>query len=550
MSIVLGIDTGGTFTDGVIYDNSRNTVLTKAKTPTVHADLSESVSAVLDALDFDKPEAIDKIVLSTTLATNAIVEGKGRPVGLIAIGAEPKDPLPTPWVKSVAGKIGIKGKELMPLDEDAAEKAIEALMPHAEAFAVSGMMSTRNNSHELAVKAMIENKTTAPVICAHALSGQLGFHDRTVTAVLNAGLIPIIHDFIGAVIRALDAKKITAPVFIVKGDGHLATLDFIKEKPVETILSGPAASMIGAVTLSGADNAIVADMGGTTTDTGIVTNRSLTLSPVGAKVGRWQTHVDSAKLTTTGLGGDSAIVIENGKPVLTPARVIPACRRADAEAAPVLTPTDILHLSGELSRWDTKKAKKALDAQAEACGSDPKTLLSDLKNLVYRRIDEDVLKAYADLAYPVLAIGAPAGSWYHNLRDRTGRDAIIPEHHEVAAAVGAAVAAVEERATALVRPDEENDGFVAHIMGETASFSDKDTAVAFAADAAKARVTALAEAQGVGTPTVSVDIQTIENRTSWKTEYIKTVIHAVARAASVQSVREESKSYDYHLTGN
>ena len=87
-------------------------------------------------------------------------------------------------------------------------------------------------------------------------------------------------------------------------------------------------------------------------------------------------------------------------------------------------------------------------------------------------------------------------------------------------------------------------------MGETASFSDKDTAVAFAADAAKARVTALAEAQGVGKPTVSVDIQTIENRTSWKTEYIKTVIHAVARAASVQSVREESKSYDYHLTGN
>ncbi len=550
MSIVLGIDTGGTFTDGVIYDNSRQSVLTKAKTPTDHDHLSESVSAVIDALGADESSAIDKIVLSTTLATNAIVEGKGRPVGLIAIGAEPQAPLPTPYVKSVSGKIGIKGKELLPLDEDAARESIDALLPHAQAFAVSGMMSTRNNSHELAVKAMIEKKSTVPVVCAHALSGQLGFHDRTVTAVLNAGLIPIIHEFIAAVTKALSAKNISAPVYIVKGDGNLAALDLIKQKPVETILSGPAASMIGAVTLSGLDSAIVVDMGGTTTDTGIVTDKSLTLSPIGAKVGRWQTHVDSAKLTTYGLGGDTAIVVKDGKPALTHTRVVPACRLDDARNCLTLTPTDVLHLTGELSRWHTSKAEFVLKKQAEACGKNPDIYLSDLKTLIHACIDERVFHAYRDLSYPAAAIGAPAKSWYFDLTERTGRAVVIPEHHEVAAAVGAAVAAVEERAEALVRPDEENDGFVAHIMGETTSFSDKDAAVDFAKDAVKQRVSALAAAQGVSNPTVSVDVKDIENRTSWKTEYIKTVIHAVAKAAPTRTVREETRSYDYHLTGN
>ena len=129
---------------------------------------------------------------------------------------------------------------------------------------------------------------------------------------LNAGLLPIVNSFINAIKKVLKQLDIKAPVFVVRGDGSIVKLDVIQNKPIDTVLSGPAASMIGAINLSKIQDAIVADMGGTTTDIGVVRNKRVELSPDGAVIGSWKIRIKSAKLYTFGLGGDSQINSRNG----------------------------------------------------------------------------------------------------------------------------------------------------------------------------------------------------------------------------------------------
>ncbi len=542
MKQVLGIDTGGTFTDAVLWDPQAAAVLAKAKAPTTHDDLKIGIGASIDGLALADPSAIDRVVLSTTLATNAIVEGQGRPTGLILIGGEPKGELPAAAVARVAGKINIKGREVEPLVPGEVAAAVDKLAPRVEALAVSGMMSVRNSAQELAVKAAVRAVSDMPVVCGHELSTKLGYTDRTVTAVLNASLIPIIAQFVAAVTRTLADKGIAAPVFIVKGDGSLASLDFIREKPIETILSGPAASILGALALAGTADGIVADMGGTTTDTGVVRNNTLTLSPVGAKVGSWQTQVDSAKLATYGLGGDTAIVPAAGGPRLTTHRVLPVCRGG----AGALTPTDLLCARGQLDRWDAAPVQAALQAQADACGMDAAAYADQAAALVLGTIADPILSAYekdAPPEMPVVAIGAPAGAWYAALAgaDKTGRRVVVPEHYEVANAVGAATAAVAERVAALVRPDEANDGFAAYVDGDSAYFKEKADAVAYAEAKALARVRAKAEGQGSAEITAQVKSEDITRKVGWRTVYVETRVRAAARAGRLK-LAEEAKA--------
>ena len=527
METVLGIDTGGTYTDAVLLDKKTNTVLKKAKSPTTREDLAVGIRKSIEGLEVENRTAIEKVVLSTTLATNAIVEGEGRATGLIIIGELPKGELPQNAMAQVQGKVNIKGKEVIPLDMAQVEDACDAIAPGVEAFAVSGMMSVRNASQELAVKAFIREKYGLPVVCGHELSSQLGFHDRTVTTVLNASLIPILREFIDGVRRTLAAQGITAPVYMVKGDGNLASLSFILEKPIESILSGPAASVIGALSLADCADGIVVDMGGTTTDSGVVLDHTLTLAPIGARVGDWQTQIDSAQINTWGLGGDTQILSEDGAPVLTGHRILPACRGGDRG----LTPTDILHCTGDFEAWDKALAMSQAKAQApENTGA----YLAAAERLILDTIREKVLAQYGDTALPVVAIGAPAGAWYEKIGAVTDYQVIIPEHHEVANAVGAAMASVEERVAALVRPDEENDGYVAHIGGLCKCFKDKAAAVAFASEEAKAQSIARAQSQGLSEVSAQVFAEDIVEKIGWRERYIETKIRAVAKATTLK----------------
>ena len=332
-NLALGIDTGGTFTDGVIFDLDQKTVEAKTKVETTRHNLTLAINRCLDNLVDNLKEKkgnqvnfgqIKMVSLSTTLATNAIVEGQGAEVGLIQIGFESRQGLPTPYYASVAGGCNIKGRIKEELDLDAAKKAIHEMKDQVDAFAVSGYLSVRNPIQEMQISELIRELTGYPVVSAHQLSTDLGMHERTVTAVLNARLMPLITDLMDSVKEGMGRLGIEAPLMVVRGDGSLISETMARDKPIETILSGPAASIIGALTLTGIQKGIVIDMGGTTTDVAVLNEGRPSLNQEGAEVGGWLTRVKAAQITTIGLGGDSLVqVSKNAELSVGPQRVFP-----------------------------------------------------------------------------------------------------------------------------------------------------------------------------------------------------------------------------------
>ncbi|MEE0775609.1 MAG: hydantoinase/oxoprolinase family protein [Bacillota bacterium] len=307
MAIVLGIDTGGTYTDGVIIDLDSRKILSATKASTTHRDLIVGIRNTINQLDYDNLDTLDYVALSTTLATNAIVENRGCRVGLLLLGFTPEKELPPCEMAILPGVMDIQGVELEPLDLDKTRAAIESMRDKVDAVAVSGFFSVRNPEHENTVKAMVREILGLPTVAAHELSTVLGMQERTVTAVLNARLISVIDELMTATKNALKERNIDAPIMIVKGDGSLMNESVARERPIETILSGPAASIIGATFLNHSENGLVLDMGGTTTDIAILKDGRPRLDIEGAKVGGWRTRVAAAEANTFGLGGDSRI---------------------------------------------------------------------------------------------------------------------------------------------------------------------------------------------------------------------------------------------------
>ena len=262
--------------------------------------------------------------LSTTLATNSVVEGKGADVGVFLLGQKTVGNIPSDYCFHIAGGHDSAGLPLKDLDLAAAEKYIEECKDKVSAFAVSGFMSVRNPEHEQALKEFIIKKYGFPVICGHELTSTLGAHERAVTATLNGRLIPVIKELIEAVKLTLSETGINAPLMLVRGDGSLVMADTALDRPIETMLSGPAASIIGARYLSKLQDAIVADMGGTTTDTAVIRNGLPLVSNDGAMVGGFLTRVKAVDIHTIGLGGDSFVQLSAKDGVkLGPMRVLP-----------------------------------------------------------------------------------------------------------------------------------------------------------------------------------------------------------------------------------
>jgi N-methylhydantoinase A/oxoprolinase/acetone carboxylase beta subunit len=325
MNLGLGIDTGGTYTDSVIIDLDGGKVLSKSKALTTRNDLSIGISNSIDKLDSSLLSTIKLVSVSSTLATNSVVEGKGCRVGLIVAGYEFDKSILVEEAIQIRGGHGLNGERKEELDLEMAKNFVLAVKDKVDGFALSSYLSVRNPEHEIAMKHLLESLTLNPVVCGHDLSSKLGFNERTVTAVLNAKLIPIIADLVASVKSVLKSRSIEAPLMIVKGDGSLMGESVAKKRPVETILSGPAASLTGARYLTREDEAVVIDVGGTTTDIGILRNGKPRLDPEGALIGGWRTRVRAADISTSGIGGDSRVVVHNGKIHLAPLRVVPLC---------------------------------------------------------------------------------------------------------------------------------------------------------------------------------------------------------------------------------
>jgi N-methylhydantoinase A/oxoprolinase/acetone carboxylase beta subunit len=331
MAILLGIDTGGTYTDAVLLDDKRG-VISTAKAPTTKHDLSVGIQNAVSKVLSDARPNIQLVSLSSTLATNAIVEGQGSPVCLILIGYDPRIAEEADFqgflnrknIVFVDGGHDTSGDERHPLDIAAARKAIRRHAPQVTAFAVSSYFGVRNPEHELRVKREIRRLTNLPVTCGHELTSNLDAPRRALTVAMNARLLDMLAQLILAVSQILTRQGIDAPLMVVRGNGTLMEAKVALERPVETILSGPAASLIGARYLSGTDESIIIDMGGTTTDIGVMHESHPIIDARGAQVGGWRTMVEAVDVQTTGLGGDSE-VSRNGSGGLGvgPRRVVP-----------------------------------------------------------------------------------------------------------------------------------------------------------------------------------------------------------------------------------
>ena len=325
----LGIDAGGTYTDVVLYDFRRDEVLQKAKSLTTKWDFTVGIGKALDQLDSARLERVDLVSISTTLATNAIVEGRGQKVGLLIFppyGLFASSDITYRPIGILEGKLEVDGRELAPVNRELARREILRLLDEEQvtAFAVSGYGSHSNPAHELQIKEMIRQETSLSVTCAHELSDKSNYRIRSVTAALNAGIIPCLASFLDDADTALRGRGIAAPRVVVRSDGTLMSLPMARRRPIETILSGPAASVAGASYLAGLENAMVLDVGGTTTDTATIRDGVVETCREGASVGGWKTHVGALDLQTVGLGGDSLIARgRNGQLCIGPLRVAP-----------------------------------------------------------------------------------------------------------------------------------------------------------------------------------------------------------------------------------
>ena len=423
MSLVIGLDTGGTYTDAALLDAASGQVLATGKALTTREDLSiglgGAIARVLDAYvtgngqtgggqtgggqtgggqtgggqtGGGKPGDIGLVSLSTTLATNAVVEGVGGRVGLVMIGfdeaalerADLARALGQDPVAFITGGHKPDGGVQAMLDRDALRCAAETFGDEVSAFAIAGHFATRNPEHEIAARDLLRELTGLPITCSHELSSALGGPRRALTAVLNARLINLLERLITATEAIMADQGLTCPLMVVKGDGSLLHSDFARTRPVETVLSGPAASLSGAAFLAGTDTALIADIGGTTTDIAFLQNGAPRLRAEGALVGGWQTMVEAAEIRTCGLGGDSEVRAvtrgRDGGVTLGPRRAVPLSLLATQHpeiiaimeeqlglAVPMQTDARFVfpvmpdEVPGWLTRSETRLAQKAIE---------------------------------------------------------------------------------------------------------------------------------------------------------------------------------------------
>ncbi|CAD0184707.1 Acetophenone carboxylase gamma subunit [Ruegeria sp. THAF57] len=395
MALALGVDTGGTYTDAVLVRDEKD-VIASAKSLTTRADLAigvgKAISAVLEQAQVS-PDQVSMASLSTTLATNALVEGQGGRVALVYIGFKQadldrhglKDALKGDPAVVLSGGHTHAGAEAAPLDIDALLSFLDS-HTGVSGFAVAAQFATRNPAHELEAARIIAEKTGAPVTCSHHLSAKLNGPKRAVTAVLNARLIGMIDRLIGRAQDQLVDLGISAPMMVVRGDGALMSAEQARDRPIETILSGPAASIVGASWLTGAENALVSDIGGTTTDIALIRDGKPAIDPAGAQVGGFRTMVEAVAMRTHGLGGDSQVHVKTeglpGGVFLGPRRVLPVSLIAVEHPEVVHPVLDAQLRATTVGEHDTRFARRVPGLPAQGLGPREDALLDRLGDRV------------------------------------------------------------------------------------------------------------------------------------------------------------------------
>jgi N-methylhydantoinase A/oxoprolinase/acetone carboxylase beta subunit len=573
------------------------------------------------------------------LATNAIAEGKGKRVALLLIGYDPElvasfrleSRFATPNFYYFTGGHDLYGREKEELDLPGILAQVSRIKDQVDAIAVSSYFSPLNPEHENRVYRAVSRICDVPIVLGHQLSTKLGSIERATTAALNASLLAVLQDFVIAVRRAMERRNIDAPLMVVRGDGTLMSDEFAARTPVETIHSGPAASAIGGRFLSNLGDALVVDVGGTTTDLALLIDGQVTVSEEGATVSGYKTAVQAANLLSIALGGDSHIYLtRESRVAVGPERVVPLAhlsnrhpqvaqnlkalarrqwsqatpdwleywhllrdpsadlvKTAQAEALveflrdgprPVpeivkhlgvlhvgqisanellrqeiigkagLTPTDLLHIEGRYTPWDTESSKVAWQVFARHLFQEP----DELGQQVWRQItemivhailvflseknlpllnergtaeDEDIgrwffynslydvhphLETRMRLRQPLIGIGAPAGFFLADVAKALHTDLILPKHHEVANALGAVAGTVMVVEEILVYPILSSSGlevlgYYVQTSEERSDFEELEDALTYARDMGQERALGAAIRSGAGNPQVTLE---------------------------------------------
>ncbi|MEI6100735.1 MAG: hydantoinase/oxoprolinase family protein [Eubacteriales bacterium] len=355
MKIGIGIDTGGTYTDAVLYDFEDKKICFSAKSLTTKEDLSIGIGNALDGLPADLSLQAELISLSTTLATNACVEEKGGRAKLVFIGLEEKiieqfgsayGFVSSENIIYLNSEITGKGDIQVAPDWEAFERNCKSLFSACDAVGIVALHAIHNNAvQEKKAKKIIQQQLDLPVVCGHELFSDINAVQRGVSILLNARLVPVIAEFLDSIKKALDQRNIKAPTVIVRSDGSLMSEEFTGLRPVETLLCGPAASVIGGMHLSGSQNSVLVDMGGTTTDIALVQDNKPVQVKSGIQIGKWKTFVKGLFIDTFGLGGDSAVRFKSGSLYLDNSRVIPLCIAASQYPSVTVKLQELLSLN-------------------------------------------------------------------------------------------------------------------------------------------------------------------------------------------------------------
>ncbi|MCI5144971.1 MAG: hypothetical protein D3923_05435 [Candidatus Electrothrix sp. AR3] len=308
-SYSIGIDTGGTCTDGVLVNNSTLEVVHWVKEPTTHHDLGIGVGRVLEKLlSFGiSPEEVIKLSVSTTLATNAVVEDRGARVGLLVFGYVRHFKLPITANIFLKGGHKITGEEDEPLDIEGLVDSVQGLKGEVDSYAVCGGMSIKNPTHELVAEEAITMVDPKPVFCSHQVSDNPGMQARAATACLHAKLMPLMVGFLSSIQISMLNAGLSCPVTIICGNGKGAGLDEAVQRAAITMASGPAATARFGCT-AGEPLALIVDVGGTTTDVCMIRDGHPVLSNEGCRISQWQTHVEAIDMYTAAGGGDSHVI--------------------------------------------------------------------------------------------------------------------------------------------------------------------------------------------------------------------------------------------------
>lgn len=439
----LGVDVGGTNTDAVLLEG--RTVRAALKRPTT-ADVGDGVAQAIASVLAEariKPKAVSAVMIGTTHFTNAFIQAQDlAKVGVIRIGFPAARGVPpfTDWpdvlraavagpVFMVRGGHQFDGREIGPLAEDEIGDAARRMADAGvRTLAISGVFSPLNGAHEKRAAEIVARAAPELDVTCSADIGRAGLLERENAAIMNASLKLLAAKVVSGLERAVRGSGVEAPFFVSQNDGTLIPSARVREQPVLTFAAGPTNSLRGSSWLSGMQNAIVADIGGTTTDVGVLVNGYPRQSSLHVDIGGVRTNFRMPDLTSIGLGGGSRVRSENGRVRVGPDSV---GRRLTEDSlvfgGATLTASDIAVKRGHAKFGDAGKVGDVDPGLAQAAD-----------DLIHRMLEDavDRMKTSAGAA-PLILVGG--GATLINRPLAGVSDIVRPDHSSVANAVGAAI---------------------------------------------------------------------------------------------------------------